>query len=316
MEKPFFSIVIPTFNHASFLNETLNSIKKQSYQNFEVIVIDNFSKDTTEEIVKNCDLNIHYEKFDNNGIIGKSRNLGLKISKGEWVCFLDADDNWTERKLELTYKMITKKNFDVICNSEWIKILHEPIEKLWCYGPFKKKNFYEEMLFYGNKLATSATTIKKSFLKAHKLSFSEKKEYVSCEDYDLFLNIAKLGAFFCFLDEPLGVRLIHSSSTSSKKEFHQKSFFNVLNSHILEMKFNKKKTARVLSYAKLKEQSISFYKKKNIFFFIFYFLWNFVKNPLAVYRIYLRLIVKMIKQRLLLFKYKNDLINLNSKFIN
>ena len=65
MAQPFFSVIIPTFNYASFLKDALNSLKKQSFKNFEIIVIDNFSKDNTEEVVNKYQMKIHYEKFNN-----------------------------------------------------------------------------------------------------------------------------------------------------------------------------------------------------------------------------------------------------------
>ena len=255
-------------------------------------------------VVNKYQMKIHYEKFNNSGIIAKSRNLGLKISKGEWVCFLDADDKWMEEKLELTYKKIIKNKFDVICNSEWIKYINEPIKGLWCYGPFKKKNFYKEMLLFGNKMSTSATTIKKSFLINNKLTFSEKKEFISCEDYDLFLNIAKQGGTFHFINKPMGVRLIHASSTSSKKEFHQKSYLNVLNSHILKMKFDKKKIERILLYEKTKYQFILLFNEKYKMSFFLNLFVNFIKNPISVIQIFGRLSLIFIKQKILLLKYK------------
>ena len=104
MGDPFFSIIIPTFNQDNYLKETLNSIKYQTFKNFEIIVVDNYSNDNTEQVIKNCSLKINYNKLKNSGIIGKSRNFGLKVSKGKWVCFLDSDDIWSAEKLEVTYK--------------------------------------------------------------------------------------------------------------------------------------------------------------------------------------------------------------------
>ena len=77
MDQPFFSVIIPTFNQANFLIETLKSLKLQTFKDFEVIVIDNFSDDNTEEIVKKFNFEIIYKKLNNHGIIAKSRNFGL-----------------------------------------------------------------------------------------------------------------------------------------------------------------------------------------------------------------------------------------------
>ena len=106
--------------------------------------MDNYSNDNTEQVIKNCSLKINYNKLKNSGIIGKSRNFGLKVSKGKWVCFFRLRRYMEAEKLEVTYKKISEDQFDVICNSEWIKY-DQKIEKLWCYGPLSEANSYKEM---------------------------------------------------------------------------------------------------------------------------------------------------------------------------
>ena len=82
------SVVIPTYNHTKFLNKALNSLIKQTYDNWEAIVVDNNSIDNTTNIVKKFnDKRIKYFKFSNNGIIAKSRNFGIKKSRGKWIAF-------------------------------------------------------------------------------------------------------------------------------------------------------------------------------------------------------------------------------------
>ena len=94
--KPFVSVVIPTYNHAKFLGKALESVIYQTYRNWEVIVIDNKSTDGTRQVIENYkDPRIQYFKISNDGIIAKSRNLGINVAKGEWIAFLDSDDWWT-----------------------------------------------------------------------------------------------------------------------------------------------------------------------------------------------------------------------------
>ena len=76
--------------------------------------------------------------------------------------FLDTDDVWFKEKLEKTFKEIDKKNFDVICNDEWIIDNLNNTKKIWSYGPYEK-NFYEKLILFGNRNSTSATTVKKIF---------------------------------------------------------------------------------------------------------------------------------------------------------
>ena len=304
MNQPFFSVIIPTFNQANFLTDTLNSLKSQTFKDFEVIVVDNFSDDDTENIVKKFDFEIIYRKFNNDGVISKSRNFGLYLSRGKWICFLDSDDTWTSDKLHYTYDEITKKNFDVICNSEWIKYNHKKNIKIWCYGPFKKKNFYKEMLIFGNVLATSASTINRNFLTKNNITFSEKKEFVTCEDYDFFLHIAKLNGKFHFISRPLGVRLIHDNSYSSKISLHKKSFENVINNHLSKTVTGKINLNKIMIYDKLKSDIFSFLYKKKFFGLIKIIFLQIIQDPLIVTKIIKKLIFKFIKQKYNYYKYK------------
>ena len=95
----FFSIIIPTYNNANFLKKTLRSIKNQTADNYELIIIDNHSTDETKSIVENSKINrLLYKKIKNYGVIAKSRNFGIKFSKGDWLIF-DSDDIFYENKI-------------------------------------------------------------------------------------------------------------------------------------------------------------------------------------------------------------------------
>jgi len=145
MKKPFFSVIIPTFNDADFLKKALQSCYNQTYKNFEVIVIDNHSTDHTSKIIS-LYKKVRYTKIKNYGVIAKSRNLGIQLSKGRWLAFLDADDYWDKAKLFNVHSLIKKKTkVDLICHSEWIKNLKNNKKKLWCYGP-STNNFYKDLL--------------------------------------------------------------------------------------------------------------------------------------------------------------------------
>ena len=109
MGQPFFSIVIPTFNQSNFLKESLNSVFNQDFKNFEVIVVDNFSKDKTQQVIKSYKEKIIYRRIRNNGVIAKSRNIGIKKSRGKWIAFLDSDDYWSKSKLSKVFNYLKKK---------------------------------------------------------------------------------------------------------------------------------------------------------------------------------------------------------------
>ena len=123
LEKPFFSVVIPTYNHEVFLEKAVKSVLNQTFNDYEIIIIDNYSDDNTENLNKNLNnKNIKFIKKRNYGILGKSRNIGIEQSKSEWIAFLDSDDIWRQDRLKVLFDFIKKNNnYDVICTNElWV----------------------------------------------------------------------------------------------------------------------------------------------------------------------------------------------------
>ena len=109
MNYPFFSIIIPTFNRDKFIKKAINSVLNQTFKSWEIIIVDNNSKDNTEKITTEIkDNRIKFYKISNNGIIARSRNYGIEKSLGKYLAFLDSDDWWKKNKLELCYKEILK----------------------------------------------------------------------------------------------------------------------------------------------------------------------------------------------------------------
>lgn len=89
-EKPTVSVIIPTYNRAPLLGRAVQSVLNQTYQDFEVIVVDDASLDNTEEVVRHfADPRIHYLRHEENRGTAASRNTAIKIDRGEYVAFLD-----------------------------------------------------------------------------------------------------------------------------------------------------------------------------------------------------------------------------------
>ena len=115
-ERPFFSVVIPVFNNAEYLSETIQSVIDQSIPDWELIIIDDGSKDNSLEIsnsfkeeYKNIQVLTHPE--GKNKGVSASRNLGISNSKGAWIAFLDGDDVWYKEKLEAIKETILEHNY-------------------------------------------------------------------------------------------------------------------------------------------------------------------------------------------------------------
>ncbi|EMY76149.1 glycosyltransferase-like protein, family 2 [Leptospira weilii serovar Ranarum str. ICFT] len=235
--NPLVSIVIPTYNHAHFLKLSLSSVVNQTYQNWEAIVIDNHSIDNTDEVVASfLDSRIRLTKIHNNGVIAASRNKGIQEAKGEWVSFLDSDDLWSLHKLGRIVSEIQKleNQIDVVCNNENMVQFETKERMLLNYGPYEN-DFYRKMLFYGNRLSTSATTVRRMFLTDKSLLFSETPEFITVEDYDLWLRLAKAKARFLFIPEVLGEYTIHGSNQSASLERHLNHLENLIRHHVFEI---------------------------------------------------------------------------------
>jgi glycosyltransferase involved in cell wall biosynthesis len=172
----------------------------QTYKNYEIIVVDDCSKDETRSYIKslkNKNIKLLQTKR-NSGGPAIPRNLGILKAKGKYIAFLDDDDLWKKKKLEICinkmqdkydfcYHQLKQKNYKVLKNHN-IDITQNPTRFLLNYGPIP---------------TTSAILVKKETIKKVK-GFCESKQLIAGEDYDCWLRIAKMGATFCFIKKPLG----------------------------------------------------------------------------------------------------------------
>jgi len=100
--SPLISVIIPSYNRANFIKRSLNSVFEQSYKNFEIIVVDDGSTDDTENFIKNYpDRRIRYIKHTENRGVPSARNTGIKAARGEYITFLDSDDEIYPKKFEI-----------------------------------------------------------------------------------------------------------------------------------------------------------------------------------------------------------------------
>lgn len=117
------SIIIPTFNRAGRLKEAIQSVIAQTYANWELIVVDDGSTDNTEEVIRSVnDERIIYVKQDNRGV-SAARNAGIKRAGGRLIAFLDSDDRWEPRKLEVQKEFFDSNPDAHICQTDeiWIR---------------------------------------------------------------------------------------------------------------------------------------------------------------------------------------------------
>ncbi len=279
-----FSVVIPTYNRSQFLKRSVKSVLEQTYPCFELIIIDNGSDDNSEAVIGSnfSDKRIKYYYQKGSGSPANPRNHGIKLAQGEWICFLDSDDFWHRDKLNEVFKSIHNgENLDVICHNE--KIFYEQnatYGHTLSYGP-NSENMYREMLFSGSRLSTSATTIRKNFLIDNNLFFNQSPDFATVEDYDLWLNLARTGARFKFLQVVLGYYSVSDSNLITSSGLFCINLKKLLKLHVFEIQnFQKDKNA-LWSLIKIRfDLCIIRFKKIELYKKILLLLILFLKNPI------------------------------------
>ena len=222
------SIVIPTYNHAPMLQRALATVVEQTYQNWNAIVVNNFSTDNTLEVVTAFnDPRIQCVNFRNNGVIGASRNEGIALATGKYVAFLDSDDTWFPTKLERCVEIL-ESGFDLVCHAEyWID--ESGKSRLVAYGPSEAAT-HHNLIYKGNRISTSATVVRTALLKeVH--GFDVAPEWISTEEYDLWIRLAAMSDKFSFISEPLGEYHRHDKNVSANIEKHLAAELALLAKH-------------------------------------------------------------------------------------
>ena len=129
MNTPFFSIIIPVFNREKLISQTLNSVRNQCFKDFEVITVDDYSKDKSIDAIQsiiNNDDRIKLIKHEKNKGRSAARNTGLNHAKGKWICYLDSDDIYEINHLELFHQLILE-NPSYSCFAQKSGVLGEEI---------------------------------------------------------------------------------------------------------------------------------------------------------------------------------------------
>jgi glycosyltransferase involved in cell wall biosynthesis len=223
MQTPLISVGIPSYNHAKFLAKCLNSVIDQTYPNLEVIVVDNYSTDGTDDILSRfSDRRISIIKINNGGSIAMSRNTILEKSRGEWIAFLDSDDWWKEDKLEkCTHNF--RPGIDLIYHD--LIVVDEATEKTQSVSIKSRKlekPVFKDLIIKGNTIATSSVVVRKTILSKVN-GMNESKEMFGIEDFNTWLRISQITEGFRHIPENLGFYRIHSNNASLAKKFMRPS---------------------------------------------------------------------------------------------
>lgn len=203
--QPLVSIVMPTYNRAYCINRALESVLEQTYPQWELLIVDNHSDDSTEALVKGYkDGRINLLHIDNDGVIARSRNKGIENANGKYIAFLDSDDWWSSEKLKVSVEAL-EKGVDIIYHDLFIISKKQTKPKIW--RKIKTRNLgttaFHDLISRGNALSTSSVVVSKALmLKIN--GFSVDPFLVGAEDYDAWIRLSKSTNKFKRLRNTLG----------------------------------------------------------------------------------------------------------------
>mgnify|MGYP000144411921 CR=1 FL=1 len=214
-KAPRVSVVIPTFNSAGFIEDTLNSVLAQSYKDYEVVLVNDGSPDSEklEQTLEPYFERITYISQKNNGAAA-ARNTSIRNSRGEYLAFLDGDDIWYPNYLEEQVKLIDMGDFDFVYSDALLfdKVTRDN-EKFSDRAPSDEPVTTKSLLASTASVLTSGTVVRKQRVLECGL-FDEELPKIGTEDFDLWFRLARNGAKITRNDQVLLKYRIHSESLS------------------------------------------------------------------------------------------------------
>lgn len=204
-KDPAVSVVIPTYNRSEQLRRCLESLVTQTFRDFEVLVCDDGSTDSTREVASEFRdrLNIYFEAYANFGGPARPRNKGIARARANYVAFLDSDDWWAPTKLEKCVAVLESGHdivyhdlFAVRCSSQT-----EFKERILSTGPVHP--MFNSLLCTGISIPNSSVIVRKNLLQ--KIGgISERRDLIALEDYDCWIRLSRLTKNFFRIPECLG----------------------------------------------------------------------------------------------------------------
>jgi len=235
-KQPLISVIIPTYKRPDMLGRAINSVINQTYNNWELLVVDDndanseYRKETEEFMRKNYGNNkkIKYIKHKKNKGGSAARNTGIKISKGEYIAFLDDDDEWLPEKLEKqleVFKISKIKNLGLVyCNANYVDENNSTIKK--SNYNFRGSNI-KKFIIKQDGISNSFLLLKSNVI----YEVGGFTEVYSGQDFILELKILSKGFGFDFCNDALVIYHQHKDeriSTSKNKIIGAKQYFNIL----------------------------------------------------------------------------------------
>jgi teichuronic acid biosynthesis glycosyltransferase TuaG len=211
-EEGLISIIMPAYNCEKYIEESIKSVVEQTYQCWELIVIDDGSSDKTVEIIEkmaNKDNRIKFCQNKHNQGVSATRNRAIALAEGNWIAFLDSDDIWRDDKLKKQINHAQKSSAEFLFTGS--SFINEKGEYYQGLFEVPEKVHYKRLRTH-NVISCSSVLIKKRFFEDIKMEKDDMHE-----DYAVWLRILKKGIYAYGINEPLLIYRISRNSKSGNK---------------------------------------------------------------------------------------------------
>ncbi|MGB6065434.1 MAG: glycosyltransferase [Desulfomonilaceae bacterium] len=206
--QPLISVIIPTFNAVDLLKETVESVRSQTFRDFEIIVVNDGATDGTKEWLQ-AQSDVRVLEQENSGI-ATSRNNGAAAARGAWFAFLDHDDLWAPEKLKIQADFVSQNPDVALVAARHVRLgrkFRNPRRRTWVKGDLLVKVFSESFIH------TSSVMIRRDVFKE---IGGFPPRYRFADEFDVWLRIAASYSI-AYVDEPLVFIRFHESNTSHNR---------------------------------------------------------------------------------------------------
>jgi len=220
MEKPLVSVVIPAYNGEKYLDETIQSVIAQTYPNWELLIVDDGSKDGTAAIGKRWaaqDARVTYIYQANQGM-ASARNAGIEKAKGKYVAFLDHDNLFLPKKLELQVAHLEANPGVGLSYARILHFYNDAPTVLYTNKnetPYTGDDLFRECL-HRNFMNVLAVLVRKDVFEKYG---AFHPGWYACDEQYVWINLAYHGVRFAYLDEVVGHLRLHLASDSARKDY-------------------------------------------------------------------------------------------------
>lgn len=221
------SVIVPNYNTENFVVETLKSIFMQTYSNYEVVIVDDCSKDKSVEIIKEYikgKPRFKIIELKQNSGVAKARNIGMSLSKGKYVAFLDSDDVWYSDKLEMQVNKLL--SCDAVLSFTAIEFVDESTNVIKNKRNIRENVKYKHLL-RNNMIATSTVVVDRNRTQDFEMPL------VPAEDYATWLMLLRNGSSAIGINRVLTKYRKRANSISSNR------FKSIKKVFIIQIKFEK-----------------------------------------------------------------------------